>query len=287
MLCAPSVKDAAAQVKFPVYASPKRDGMRAIIAPHGPRTRKLKKIGNDHVRNMLGQLPIGLDGELVVQHADGTDNFRGTGSAVRSFGGVPVFKYYVFDIMVAEPFKMRLKRLELMDKQLPMWVRLLPQRFITNPSELAAYYAYCLDNKDEGICLRKPNGYYKHGRATLVGQELMRMKEYETDEAVVIGITEEMENCNEPENGPDGYQTRSTHMDGLIGKGRMGALVCRSAKFTHTFNIGSGFTHQDRIDLWRNSPVGKIAHYRYDPKGGHDARPRQPVFKGFREGDDL
>ena len=61
------------QVLFPVYASPKLDGIRNVIYHRAALTRSLKPIPNHHVREFLESYANtidGLDGELIV----GQDN---------------------------------------------------------------------------------------------------------------------------------------------------------------------------------------------------------------------
>lgn len=289
MLCENKVKLDAMNlhlVRLPVMVSFKLDGQRAIVTDKGPRTRALKRIGNIHVRNMLASLPPGLDGELAVIR-NGVVDFRGTSSAIRNAMGTPEFKFFVFDIV--DPNRRALERYSTLLKlvpTLPPWVAVLHQEIIGTLNDLQALYAEALRLNYEGVCLKNPQGWYKNGRSTFNEQYLMRIKEYETDEALVIGMEEEMENFNAQQQNELGYAKRSSSMENLYGKGRMGALVCKSEKFREPFKIGSGFDAAERLDLWANTPLGKIVHYRYDPTGGYD-KPRQPVFKGFREAADL
>lgn len=283
-------------IRYPIYASPKYDGMRCLITPRGPKTRSMKPLANRHAREMLQKLPVGLDGELAVI-VNGNVNFRETQSLLRRYDGEPQFLYFIFDYVsdftnygyCKQNFVDRLTVIELMFEQnlLPNWCVQVQHVHIGTVELLQTYYAAQIANGLEGVCIRKPRGWYKFGRASNKGQELMRIKERETDEALVVGVAEEMENCNEQVTSELGLSRRSSKNEALIGKGSLGALICSSAKFPKTFKIGTGFSAQDRADLWHNSPVGKIAHYSYDPTGGYTDAPRQAVFIGFREKEDL
>lgn len=288
MLCAPSVQVAdLPKLTYPLYCSPKYDGMRAIITPMGPRTRALKPIGNLHVRKLLNTLPVGLDGELVAM-TDGKVDFRKTQSACRKSTGEPDFKYIVFDDMRYEKwtFPQRFTILCSKLENMPTWVEIAPQDILHNASQVEGYYETKIAMGFEGIIMRSAASIYKHGRSTLNEQYLMRMKPLESDEGVVVGVEEEMENWNDPIISETGYQRRSSKREGKYRKGQLGALVVRSNKWASTFKIGTGITEADRIRWWKDKPIGRVVSFEYDPSGGYD-QPRSPRFKGFRDVVDL
>ena len=75
---------------------------------------------------------------------------------------------------------------------------------------------------------------------------------------------------------------RSTAKDGKVLVEQLGSLVC-SLTDGRAFNVGSGFTLQQRKDLWENRGmlVGKLAkvqYFGYSP----DGIPLLPVFLDFR-----
>jgi DNA ligase-1 len=67
----------------------------------------------------------------------------------------------------------------------------------------------------------------------------------------------------------------------------MGALIVRDLKTKVEFNIGTGFTANDRIDWWHwattQTPASPkpIIKYKFFPVGVKD-KPRHPVFLGVR-----
>lgn len=291
MLCENKVKlDRAKlnEIKYPVLCSIKHDGFCAITSKRGGLTRKLERIPNNHVRELLGTLPAGYHGELTVDTGDGVANFRKGQSLLRRIEGQPKFIYRIFDYQVLG--QNAISRYQILREQainLPGWALVEPQTICYNAAEVWEFYTFALAAKHEGIVGKYAGGMYKHGRSTWNEGPLMwRVKEYETDEAVVVGVEEEMHNGNDLTTDAVGMAKRATLAENLYGKGTMGSLVCRSRKFSKTFKIGSGFTSKDRFDLWANRPIGQTVHYRYDPSGGYD-RPRQPVFKGFREKEDA
>src|SRR5690606_7804434 len=81
------------QIKFPVYASFKLDGIRCAIVNGHPLSRTLKPIPNRFIRHTLNMPCLrGLDGELMIK-----GDFNAVQSAVMSHSGKPEFVYYVFD----------------------------------------------------------------------------------------------------------------------------------------------------------------------------------------------
>ena len=80
---------------------------------------------------------------------------------------------------------------------------------------------------------------------------------------------------------------RSTSKDGKVLVEQLGSLVCVLPD-GRTFNVGSGFTLQQRKDLWENRGmlVGKLAkvqYFGYSP----DGIPLLPVFLDFRNEIDV
>ena len=56
------------EISFPVYASTKLDGVRALVIDGVVYSRSLKPIRNKHVQKLFGKKEYeGLDGELVVE----------------------------------------------------------------------------------------------------------------------------------------------------------------------------------------------------------------------------
>jgi DNA ligase-1 len=300
------------ELRFPVIATPKLDGIRCIThnvglpEPGGlsvPVCRSLKSVPNDHIRWTIGTLPPGLDGEIMTYdetrdlfHAATTrpKSFHGIQSDVMSHAGKPLFKYWVFDAEIfhqnpdhpysVHPYRERLNDLEFMD--LPDFVVKVPSVRCNNVQELCAYESQCVANGYEGICFRTPSSPYKHGRSTFSEQWLVKMKRFVTEEAVIIGLEEEMANNNPASLSETGYAERSSHKANMAGKGRMGALVVKNDQ--GTFKIGTGFDAAQRAMIWANQAdyIGKIAQFKHQPHGSKDL-PRIPVFVGFRDGRDL
>lgn len=277
------------RLDYPLLASPKLDGIRAVVLNGQLVSRTLKPIPNNFIREALSHPQFeGLDGELVVGSPTDPDIYLKTNSAVMSVKGEPDFTYFVFDRhdMVA-PFSERLASLGA-TSHVGCSISVLGHVDIRNERDLTAYQEWCLEQGYEGVMLRKPSASYKYGRSTLREQTLVKLKVFDDSEATVIGMTEEMHNTNEATTNALGHTERSSHKENKIGKGRMGTLVCCDLGTGVEFEIGTGFTAQQRQEFWDQTGdvVGRVVKYKFFSHGVKD-KPRHPVFLGFRDPIDV
>lgn len=290
--------DAKGDINFPVYASPKLDGIRAIIKDGQVMSRTLKPIPNEYIQHVLGSNPLleGLDGELIVGKANHFNAMQNTTSGVMTRTGQPDFTFYVFDFYTLPdmPYNKRyemlsnptnLQHLEKPDSH----VKLLRQTLIRNMRELEAFEAGALKEGYEGVMVRGVDSCYKYGRSTLKEQYLLKVKRFTDSEAMIVGVQELQHNHNEAKTGELGQTTRSSHKDNLVPGDTLGALVVTNEEGV-TFNIGTGFTAAKRDELWemhkRGGLIGRLAKYKHFEVGTKEA-PRFPVFIGLRDPIDL
>lgn len=275
-----------AALRFPLLASPKLDGIRAIVRGGRLVSRKLLDIPNKHVQEALAGLPEGTDGELIDGDATAEDVYRRTNSLVMAHDKPQIsnLRLYVFDNWDLA----NLAYFERFDhlSRFSCWgasACLLQHTEIRNRDDLDEYEARMVDAGYEGIMLRDPLGHYKFGRSTAKEGILLKLKRFEDSEAVIVGVEEEMFNGNEAQRDNLGRTKRSTAKAGKVGKGTMGALIVRDLTTGVVFNIGSGFTAADRQAEWK---PGDIVKYKFFPVGVKD-KPRHPVFIGRRSKIDL
>lgn len=270
-------------IKFPVMASPKLDGVRVIVYDGVVYSRNFKRIPNDHVQALFGRKECeGFDGELIVGDVTSDTVFQATTSGVMTGAGKPDVTLHAFDFIGSmSRFKFRYEVLVGLANKLKH-VKVVPHVLIENIEELNAYEEECVAQGYEGIMIRDPQGKYKHGRSTTKEGGLLKIKRFEDDEAVVIGCEELMTNLNEQELDNLGHKVRSSKKEGLVPAGKLGALIVKHKAFGE-FKIGSGFTEDARIKLWRERDElkGRLAKFKYQPSGVKD-KPRFPVFLGFR-----
>lgn len=272
------------QVKFPVFASLKLDGIRAI--KWGPEllSRTLKTIPNRFLAARLREVPSGWDGELIAGEPNSPNVYNLSESLVMSRNkDASSIRFFVFDNHESQgDFTTRLESIS----DLPPSVIKLDQVLIDRADDLLAFEENALASGYEGVVLRHPGGRYKFGRSTIREQYLLKLKRFLDDEAVIIGFEELERNFNEATLDERGYTKRSSHKDNKVGAGMLGAL--RVDWKGKELKLGSGFTEQQRKEIWsaRDRYLGRKARFKYFPIGIKDL-PRQPIFTGFRSDLDL
>lgn len=271
------------QLKFPLLATPKLDGIRAFMRNGCLLSRTAKLIPNVYIRKTLEAiLPNGMDGELMVG-----DSWSACTSGIMSREGKPDFTYYIFDwYSPTFTYQERMNNLQMM-RSLPNVKHLLPLT-LNNLEELEHYEEKCLEAGYEGVILRSPTGPYKFGRSTMKEQYLMKLKRFKDAEAIVIGVEELERNTNPATTNELGLTQRSSHQSGKVGAGMLGKLVVRgtTGEFKDVeFSIGSGFTEEQRREYWKLVMVrcmGRTCKFKYFPIGCKD-KPRHPIFLGWRK----
>lgn len=273
------------QHRLPLYASDKEDGIRCIIHPRlGPVSQTMKEIPNHFVRRCLAfNVSEGLDGELVaISNTGVTLDFNDTQSAIMTQEGRPLFRFRVFDWFENQylPYAERLQEARKLVECSQPSTRLLTQVLCKTVAQLEKCEASAIARGKEGIMLRHPQGWYKEGRSTLNEAYLLKVKRFMDDEAVVIGVEEEMENCNPATRDAGGLQRRSKHTAGMRGKKMVGKLLCMWKGLP--IKVAGG-THDQKREWWRypHTILNQTITFKYQLHG-MKTLPRCPVFKGIR-----
>lgn len=277
-------------LKYPLLGSAKFDGIRALVMNSVVVSRNLKPIPNELVQRLWGKKKYnGLDGELIVGDPTAKDVYRVTNSGVMTAEGAPDVTYRVFDSYTIDaPFKARATAVARFAKEnAKMKVVPVYQTLLKSEEELLQYESAMLELGFEGVMLRSLDGGYKQGRATLGEGTLMKLKRFCDAEAMVVGVEELEHNHNEQERSLLGLAKRSSHKANRMAGGVLGALVC-ALPGGIKFNIGSGFTQEERAQFWemRDKLPGRIVKYKHFPIGVKD-RPRFPVYLGWRDPIDM
>ena len=267
------------ELKYPLLASPKLDGIRCVVSGGVPYSRNLKIIPNKYVQAVVKDLNLhGLDGELMVE-----GDFNSVQSAIMSEQGTPNFYYYVFDLWdAAAGFGTRLSLArDFVQHCNSPFVRLVEHTLVETPEELAELWALYEAQGYEGAIVRSIHGRYKEGRSTLKEGYMVKLKTFHDAEALVVGYEELLHNENEPTTDALGRQVRSKHNAGMASSGMLGALIVVYQGVQ--FKIGTGFDADQRKQLWdtRQSLLNRLVTFKYQELSAYNV-PRFPVFKGFR-----
>ena len=271
-------------LKYPLLVSGKCDGYRCLVSNSVAYSRNLKEIRNKYVQEKIRELNgllDGHDGEIVVGELTAKDVFRKTSSGVSSFEGEPDFRIHVFDRWDL-PHLPYIQRLQEIDTKY-----LLPHYTVHSFEELMEKEQEFTSQGFEGLMIRSVNGPYKYGRSTAREGYLLKVKRFLDDEAPIIGFYEEEKNNNLATVDNLGRTKRSAHKENMIPKDTLGGVTVRLSSGL-TLDIGSGFTHALRKEIWENQDkyLGKLAKFKYSDIGVKDL-PRWPVFIGIRCEDDL
>lgn len=87
-------------IRFPVYVSPKLDGIRCLMKDGRPMSRSGEVLPNKFIQDWAmknAEILHGLDGELIVGAATGEEVYNRSQSGIMSREGEPDFTYHVFD----------------------------------------------------------------------------------------------------------------------------------------------------------------------------------------------
>ena len=272
---------------YPMYVTPKLDGIRCLSNENGHAvSRTLKQIPNECIRQCFLDNPYltGSDGELIVGDPTSHSVMRDTTSGVMGVKGIPDFKYYIFDIWSSnKKYYEKLEALNAWNPKLPNWVHIVPSKLVNNKEELLSFEKECLELGYEGVIIRHPEAVYKFGRTTMKECNAFKLKRFTDAEAIIVGYVPEYENTNEAEINELGRTKRSTMQVGLVPKERLGSFIVSMPEYG-TFNVGSGFDHQDRAVFWacRDGLIGATIKFKFFDMGVKD-KPRHPIFLGFRD----
>lgn len=261
------------KIDYPVYTSPKLDGIRAICTGDEVLSSSLKRIPNEYIQSVLSEPEYaGLDGELIVGDPNDKNSFNNTTGDVRRIKGRPDFTFHVFDYFL-EPdmsFAERIRRAKANMETLER-VELVQQEFAGDRHDTLRNIQEYLENGYEGAILRDPRGIYKYGRSTMREQIIFKIKPVEDAEGVIVGLYEQLDKNGNP-------------------KDTLGGFDIQSSEFKVEFGVGTGvgLTKELRQKIWDNKEkyVGRTIVFKYQKYGSINA-PRQPIFKGFRDTWDL
>ena len=296
-------------LRFPLYASFKLDGYRCLVWQGRAWTRAGKlhqcqavqrfatKVW-DKASEQLGPIPdsYALDGELMIPGA----NFNTAGGLLRREDYTGPFQYIVYDIAgTGMNFRTRMESVlwqwqdVFKDSEMPIkflrhyWIEDITQLLELEKEALAAGY--------EGLCTRAPYALYKSGRGTWRDQVLCKLKRWHNAEARIEGVLARMENLEEGTTNAWGLTERGKKKDFLVETPILGSLEVEglNGKWKGAkFSIGTflGLTDEDKVQLWnqRDELINKVVTYKFLPIGDEEnARPRHPVFLGFRPDWDM
>ena len=276
------------KLTYPVYMSPKLDGIRVIVKDGQVLSRNGKLIPNLFTQSLFKSY-CGIDGELIVGSPVHPNVFQTTTSGVMTIEGSPNVKLYAFDSWNAEGgINERYVKLLQITKDNSTNIEIVQQTVVNSEEELLKFEEDCLQKGYEGVIIRYPNAKYKNGRSTIKEGALLKLKRFDDSEAIILSMEPLLRNHNEATKNALGYTERSSHKDNLITDDLLGSLYVQDCVTGVKFNVGSGFTEKQRKDIWNKLTklTGSIIKYKHFKVGTKD-KPRFPIFLGFRDKRDM
>lgn len=248
----------------PFICQPKYDGVRcrAIRLENGNyillSSEENLIFSVPHINESLNSsgLNIELDGELYCHGMSFEEIVSITSRTVNLHENHKAIQFHCFDVVMEADQLMRLKRVvEIGHLNIPNLIT-SPYWFANNLEDVMSIFDKIINKGYEGIIVRHYANIYERKRSTLI----MKFKPKKEDIYVIRGFKEELSNEGTP-------------------KGQLGAIVCESGN-GQTFNVGSGFTEDQRIDLWANRDQlqGKQVRIAYQHLSSGRRVPRFPVF---------
>lgn len=242
------------KVKYPCFAQPKLDGMRALGSEENTMTSRTGKVVDTitHIKfHALGDYV--LDGEL---YAHGK-TFQETMKLIKKYrpNETEAIKYHVYDLVMDAPFRIRHGYLTAIVSTNPQ-LSLVETVFVENEAEMLEFHKKNIAAGYEGTMIRHgESGYSVNKRSS----DLLKYKDF-LDET--YKITDVVPSESRPEQG---------------------VVTCWCHKTGQYFNTGMKFSHAEREEILANKDkyVGQMAEIRFFELTDSGI-PRFPVCFGFR-----
>lgn len=295
-------------INYPQLASTKYDGFRCICLC-GERyiSPNIKDVRNQTLPGYLSVLGefckanrLVVDGELwsPVRSFHMEPKEEGISSILTTHHRVipQDIGYYVFDMICEDDwdnetelsFLGRYNAYTEMLKNLPK-VHVVKQHVIQNAQEAEAFFNQQLALEQEGMILRQPNARYKHGRCTENQDGMWKFKEFDTKDAMIVRIEEQMKLKPGIDRTRDvlGHLERRFEQDLYEPAGKVGAFVVEMDGKEFKVKPGKGHNDYIKTSWWQDYKQfpekwrGKHVEFKFMPHGSKD-KPRIGSLVRFR-----
>jgi len=301
-------------IKYPILASYKLDGIRCIFKYGEMLSRSLKPIVNKQIKEKFEPLRLFsekehliLDGELynpdipfqAISSCVMTQDYNDK-KAIKKWGEIceehnlditreealKEFKFYLFDAL-EDDFTMDFMDRDCFCEEIAEDFKELivpvKQIRINSKKEVEEYFEIALKEGFEGLILKDGNGKYKCGRGTLKEGLIYKVKPFRTFDAQIIGVVQATKvNPNaEKKINELGRSVTSKKKDDRILIEKASAFIVKyeDEEVKPTLSM----TDPEKGEVWRNrnSYIGKWIEYKGMLVGAKSV-PRHPTFIRFR-----
>ena len=289
-LC-PNEKADLTQVKYPLLASLKMDGIRTIFMNGRMLSRSLKEIPNEQLQKKFQHLKdyslknnVVLDGEMYghnltfqqITHLVMTEDLSLIGEKLPE-----ELKFYCFDCIKTSPDVEFIERYNsIKDLRLNNLV-VVKQKVVNSKEEVEAMFENALENGYEGLILKSKTGKYKFGRYSYKSGDAYKVKPFITIDAKIIRVEERFENTAESFTNELGRTQHHNFKDEKKSTGIAAVFVVMYNEMEQKVCLTG--TEDFRREIWENqkSYIGKMIEFKGMTVGGKDLI-RHPVFLRFR-----
>lgn len=306
-MLAPNDKVNLDEIKYPILASYKLDGIRCLFIKGEMVSRALKPIQNKQLRDKMKPLAdysrehdLILDGEIYspdmtfqeITRYVMTQDFEDKKS-IKKHGRVLTIpeslKFYCFDyvdegMLMDCFFSARNDLIKRVTKDNLNLISPVNQIAVNSKEDVEAYFEEALKNNYEGLILKDPNGKYKCGRGTIREGLIYKVKPFVTFDAEILDVIQgtEVDPNAEKTINELGRSVTSKKKDDriLIEKASAVEVEYEGKKLKVTLAM----TDEEKEEVWANREqyVGKIIEYKGMLVGSKDV-PRHPVMIRFRK----
>ena len=278
-------------MKYPLVASYKLDGIRACFIDGELYSRSLKLLPNIHLHDKFKALKAYshannciLDGELYCTSIP----FNDLSGIIRSDDHeLPKdLEFWCFDLLTKDnlPFEQRYQAYRKLDNQFAPYFHPVVQTLVTDATTVEVSFEVALQNGFEGLVLRNPNSYYKFGRCTAKSGDAYKAKPYQDFDAKIIGVTQAtvVDPKAEKTTNELGRSVTSKKVGDRI-------LINKAATFIVLYNgkengVSLSMTDEEKKEIWLNKKdyIGRWIQYKGLLVGSKDV-PRHSVFIRYRD----
>lgn len=310
-MLAPNDKVNLDDIKYPILASYKLDGIRCLFIKGEMLSRSLKPIQNKQLKEKMKPLAdysrehnLILDGEIYSPNITFqeittfvmTHDFEDpvTIKRYKKILTIPDdVKFYAFDCVKEDnfnqPFAERLLYHVTSNKNDLQYkfdeiINVVRQDYLYSTKEVNDYFEEALKNGYEGLILKDPNGRYKYGRGTIKEGLIYKVKPFVTFDAEILHVVQATEvdpNAEKKVNELGRSVTSKKKGDRL--------LIDKASAFEVEYEgkrlkVTLAMTDEEKEAVWanRSTYIGKIIEYKGMLVGSKDV-PRHPVMIRFRE----
>jgi len=286
------LKKVKGEMKFPVIASIKLDGIRCVIREGKLFSSHNKEFKNPSLLKKFDELikatlehDLILDGELYSHELE----FNVISGNVRSLSQEihDSIQFHAFDLMVNDinyPYEHRVSQLlKFCEDYKHLPIEFVEVNIVTEKIHLDNYFGEALEKGFEGLITRQPDSLYKYGRATPTSQDLLKHKPFVTDDAKIVGITERYESIAEAEINEMGKSTRSHKKEFMQPTGIAASFEC-IMEDGREVSVPIGQTEAIRKHIFENPNeyIGRWIEFKFMEVGVKE-KPRHPNFVRWRD----